>query len=1680
MTSQRPVLMEVGCSPQSELTEAVKASVSDPQSAIRCSQWNACDLATQAGVQMILQQIDGLQPRHVWLSPPSGPFSPLQNLSPGTTQDEVNLRRKRQEAMRVYAGAASVLHHCLQSGIHVTWEMPERCQAWRLPFLHRLRERYGLFQVTTKGCRVGFRKDDNSPLMQNGWKIMTTLNRLAQLLDLPCRCSRSYKHDRCTGHTSSLNMKYPRELTRRATQAILQELNVSTLQGECQGQSVLVSGFGEGPVCVCAELQKVEGDRKCHHCLQGSMSLETQTGTNPEHPKQAEPQLSQSVKTDTGPVCCWSPPQAPHLEPEHQNLSEEDQEAGNDLEALVSHVDAASQFGVIQRVEALAQQLLQKRDFQHTNCEQLIELLPAPSGSRGRRMVDSGVQQYMILGAYAYGNHYGVTNKTRQFPQVTRYLRAYLEHHFGSQLRCNALMLSCNAKHPVHRDVHNDSMYPNVVIGLGSYKKGRIWVAQEATEQSQKPDYKVLPSGRRMAGHYHDIHHKALSFIPKQWHGPEAWTGNRWVLSGFCCRGSEHLGSEDKTCLQDLGFFLPPTCVQQAPHAAHVNEDVTPSRHTPSETEKERIRRQLYLLHAATGHGSTRHLIEALKRRRAKPEVIELAKQFRCSICAEKQRVTPRHLASLEVLPPRFHTIAADIGHWQDPRTHESHQFMLVVDEGSRFRVARFLAQGSKQQPNAATCLYYLREGWSQYFGLPRTLRLDPAGAFRSEAVVSFCERNGIYLENIPADAHWQLGVCEQAVQGLKTVLTKLVESDADIPVDIALATAVQTFNSREQVRGFSPMQHVFGQSPDSTGRIIGSADKVPEEMITESATEDLQLQAQRRASAEKALADWQASQRISRAMNSRARPVFDFQPGELVYYWRSQVSGQSRKHPGSKHGYFLGPARILAMEQRRDPQGCLYPGSAVWCVRGRNLVKCCPEQLRRASEREELLEALAGDHQGDATPWTFERVADEIGGNQYEDASHEKPPLAEWQRAQDPEREVPPQRFRMRGKRPLPGPGDQGMELDNEEDATPSQPSRPSRRTTGPPQGNYVRGEAWYNAVPEASWSPHTAGYWTEQTAAVEVEVPLPQEATALRRATHDLRAYFTGALRRRAVEVHEKHLNDAERAAFREAKDAEVRNFVAAEAFEALPEHLKPSREQAVNMRWLLTWKVKEDGTKKAKARAVLLGYQDPSYAQRETAAPVMTRQTRQLLLQIAASRQWSIHKGDVTGAFLQGRSYPDTLYCIPTDEICSAMGLPPGAITKLKRACYGLVDAPLEWYRTVAEFLEEIGLTRTWSDACCWTYRVDGELRGLIAGHVDDFLFAGSSTDRGWQEILAKIKERFKWGDWDTDDFVQCGVQIKRVSDGFELSQERYVADIPDVPLSSKRRKESQESTTPWEKTKLRASLGALSWHGQQTAPHVMAEVGLLLSEVNCSTVSTIIRVNQLVQWTKDRKDYRLKIHAFPPSEPLGVYTWVDAASQNRVDGGSTQGYFLGLAPQTLLQGEVAAISPMGWGSHKIDRACRSPGAAETQAAVNGEDEMFFLRFQWSELLFGISNVRAKDRIVSRVPGCVITDSRNVYDKMMGEVVSIKGAEKRANIELLGLKESQWSTKVQIRWVHSEAQLANALTKAGSKELELFYKMGFKWRIVEDEKMRSARKRKAQGLEPLEDQATSESRI
>ena len=261
-------------------------------------------------------------------------------------------------------------------------------------------------------------------------------------------------------------------------------------------------------------------------------------------------------------------------------------------------------------------------------------------------------------------------------------------------------------------------------------------------------------------------------------------------------------------------------------------------------------------------------------------------------------------------------------------------------------------------------------------------------------------------------------------------------------------------------------------------------------------------------------------------------------------------------------------------------------------------------------------------------------RITQELGGNEYEDVSAEIPNEEDWEMAQDPTQANPPTTeeigTRMTGKR-----SPEGLRRSAETNPPPSKTARSSGSAEG--LQCEMQESAWWNLL-EEPLQEYTEGsaFWTQESAAVEIEIPMPESKRGIQKAIQNLESYFVGAFKRRAVEVNEKRLTPEERQKFKEAKDVEVRNFIAAKAFEALPPELRPDRSQAIGMRWLLTWKLKEDGTKKAKARAILQGYQDPEYEYRATTTPVMTRLTRQLLLHEAARQKWKVKKGDVTGAF------------------------------------------------------------------------------------------------------------------------------------------------------------------------------------------------------------------------------------------------------------------------------------------------------------------------------------------------------------------------------------------------------------------------------------------------------------
>ena len=1073
--------------------------------------------------------------------------------------------------------------------------------------------------------------------------------------------------------------------------------------------------------------------------------------------------------------------------------------------------------------------------------------------------------------------------------------------------------------------------------------------------------------------------------------------------------------------------------------------------------ERDKALKDIATIHRNTGHGPLEHLVRALEARKTDPRIVQLAREYRCDVCRECSRRVPRPQVSLEPLPPKWKALQADNAYWIHPHSGERVQFTLLIDEGCRFRIGKIMSVGKGSGVKAKDLVSFFQEQWKPVFGKPDKVRLDPAGSWRSNEVSEYFENIHVEVDVIPAEAHWNTSHVERAIQATKHVMYRLAAEDPQITAAEALSEAIRVENEREVVRGYSPAQHALGRAPDAAGRFFESEHLEVPPLLCENGNGEYRRNVERMRNAEQAFSEWVANERIKRAKNTRTYQVTSYAPGDLVYVWRVQTKG-----PGSagRTGGFTGPARVLALETRLTAEGNYRPGSVVWLVRGSRLIKAVPEQLRKASVREECMEELINPPN---LPWTFTKLADDIGVRQYDDVTDEVPNVMEYEQGVDEETMRPFKR--IRSKRTVP-------------ECPP--PTEAASSSGGQAQATLaVKHQHVWEDMPEHFQDEYAQSFWAQETAAVEVEIGMPETKRGWRHLGDNFESYLTSQIRKRAIEVNERYLNPEEKQKMTEAKQVEIKNFISAKALEAIPTHLQPDKQTAMRMRWILTWKRDEAGGQKAKARCVILGYMDPQYEHRQVASPTMTRTSRQVMLAVSASLGFGVWKGDVSGAFLQGREYQGESFVIPTDDICDAMGIPAGSVTRLKKACYGLVDAPLEWFLTVSEFLVSIGFEKCVCDPCCFKFVENGILIGLVGGHVDDFLFCGLSGCKTWERLCQKIQERFKWGTWEKDNFIQCGVEISRLPcGGFSLGQTQYIDDLKEIQINAERRRQPKSATSDLEKTRLRAALGALAWSAQQTCPHIAAGVSLLLSQVNSSTIETLIETNKLIYKTKCQRKHKLIIHGGIGMHDTLIAGWADAAAQNRVDGKSTQGIFIGITSKSLLTGQLCKVSPVSWSSSKIGRQCRSPGAAESLAAINCEDIMYAVRLQYYEMSGNKVHVRDTERQVSKVAGVLVTDSTNVYDRMKTEIYVPKGPENRVALEMLGLKEALVNTKLPVRWVNSDAQLANSMTKDHEHhQIQRFYHLGQCWKIVDDPKMMSAKNRKKQGLDPLDEKENNQ---
>ena len=98
--------------------------------------------------------------------------------------------------------------------------------------------------------------------------------------------------------------------------------------------------------------------------------------------------------------------------------------------------------------------------------------------------------------------------------------------------------------------------------------------------------------------------------------------------------------------------------------------------------------------------------------------------------------------------------------------------------------------------------------------------------------------------------------------------------------------------------------------------------------------------------------------------------------------------------------------------------------------------------------------------------------------------------------------------------------------------------------------------------------------------------------------------------------------------------------------------------------------------------------------------------------------------------------------------------------------------------------------------------------------------------------------------------------------------------------------------------------------------------------------------------------------------------------------------------------------------------------------------------------------------------------VADAKALFDAATNrESSGLRLKEPRSALELDSLKESLQEQGTLLRWVHSEANLADALTKPQAKHVLQLFLQRRRWKIMFDPLFQSSKNRKKIGLKKLE---------
>nr|GEW08438.1 retrovirus-related Pol polyprotein from transposon TNT 1-94 [Tanacetum cinerariifolium] len=239
--------------------------------------------------------------------------------------------------------------------------------------------------------------------------------------------------------------------------------------------------------------------------------------------------------------------------------------------------------------------------------------------------------------------------------------------------------------------------------------------------------------------------------------------------------------------------------------------------------------------------------------------------------------------------------------------------------------------------------------------------------------------------------------------------------------------------------------------------------------------------------------------------------------------------------------------------------------------------------------------------------------------------------------------------------------------------------------------------------------------------------------------------------------------------------AMQEELNQFTASDIWELITQ---PRNMTIIGTKWVYINKLDENGiASRNKARLVAQGYnQQEGIDYDETYAPVARlesiRIAIRILLAYAYALDFKLFQMDVKSAFLNGFINEDVYVAQPPGFIDFEK---PDHVYKLKKALYGLKEAPKAWYDRLIAFLIKHEYKIVMVDNTLFTKKKSSNLI-IVQIYVDDIIF-GSTCQDMCDEFAKIMHDEFKMSMMGELNFF-LRLQIKQMEDGIFFNQSEYI--------------------------------------------------------------------------------------------------------------------------------------------------------------------------------------------------------------------------------------------------------------------------------------------------------------